>query len=218
MEVIRVDLNKDYAEAINRAVFILQEGGVIVYPTDTLYGLGANALDPKAVKKVFDIKRRTLSKPLPIIARDMRWVRELAFISPRNEKILTELWPGKFTAILPQKEIIPDIVTSGTKTVGVRIADFPFLDMLLGKFGYPLTSTSANIANEEASQDIDVIIRSFRDAKDRPDAILDVGVLPPSGPSTILDLTADKPRILRIGASKPDQLLKLLELPQDHGL
>jgi L-threonylcarbamoyladenylate synthase len=218
MEVIQVDLHKDYAGAVERAVFILQEGGVIVHPTDTLYGLGANALDARAAKKIFMIKERPLTMPLPVLVRDMRWAHELADISPRNEEILKKLWPGKFTAILPRKKIVPDIITSGSETVGLRIADYPLMDALLAKLGYPLTMTSANMSGEESSQDIDEVIAVFSGAKRRPDLVIDVGTLPPSSPSTLLDLTTDKPKILRIGAAKPDELMKLLEFAQNHGL
>lgn len=218
MEVIRVDLNKDYTEAIERAVFILQEGGVVVFPTDTLYGVGANALDVRSVKKVFSVKDRPASKPLPVIARNMRWMEELVHIKPAQYRILEKVWPGKVTVVLPKKDIIPDSVTAGSKTVGVRIPDYPFVDALLEKFGYPITATSANLSGDESTGNIDQVIRSFSDRSIRPDLVIDVGVLPQSDPSTILDLTSDRPKILRIGAAKPDQILKLLELSNDHGV
>lgn len=82
MEIIQVDLNKDYSEAIASAIAVLSSGGVVVYPTDTLYGLGVNALDEKAVEKVFKIKKRSFSKPLPIVVRNMIWAKELAHIEP----------------------------------------------------------------------------------------------------------------------------------------
>lgn len=218
MEVIRVDLNKDYAEAVERTVFNLQQGGVVVFPTDTLYGLGANALNTYAVQKVFSIKGRPASKPLPVIARNMRWMEELVEIKPNQRQLLEKVWPGKVTVVLPKKDTIPDAVTGGSTTVGVRIPDHPFVDAVLDKLGYPITATSANVSGEESTGDIENIIRSFSEQRIRPDLIVDVGVLPQSEPSTILDLTSATPKILRIGAAKPDQLLKLLEMANEHGL
>src|SRR3989344_5673474 len=158
MRVIQIDLNKDYTEAINEAVEVLNRGGVVVYPTDTLYGLGANALNPEAVEKVFAIKGRELGKPLPVIVKNMMWAEELANISSRNKEILNKAWPGKFTAVLTNKKIIPEVLNSGVKSIGMRIPDFVFTDKLLGKFGYPLTATSANVPGHEPTNDINKII------------------------------------------------------------
>lgn len=212
MKILQVDLNKDYTGAIREAIDVLKNGGVVVYPTDTLYGLGANALEPKAVEKVFAIKGRDFSKPLPIIVKNLIWADELAYISPRNQTILKKAWPGKFTAILPKKDIVPEIVNAGTANIGIRIPDFVFTDKLLSKFGYPLTATSANVLGHEPTNDINKIMEILYARAIQPDLIIDVGVLPPSEPSVIVDLTGDKLKILRISPTSPDKLLKLLEL------
>lgn len=231
MKILSVDLNKDYINVITETITVLRRGGVIVYPTDTVYGLGANACDEWAVEQVFKIKNRPLSKPLPIMARNMKWVKELAFVPPKLERVLEEIWlaplevdhpenfsgrsrtltgPSATTVVLPKKSVIPKIITAGHKTVGIRIPNYPFIDKLLGKFGYPITATSANISGEEPTGDINKVIASFQDKIWKPDLIIDAGVLPPSEPSTILDLSHIKPKILRVGPSKPEQLLKLL--------
>ncbi|MDP3697479.1 MAG: L-threonylcarbamoyladenylate synthase [Candidatus Taylorbacteria bacterium] len=213
MRVIQVDPSKDYSEAIKEAVRVLASGGIIICPTDTLYGIGCNALDGKAVRKIFEIKDRPLSKPLPIIVRDIKWAKELADVSKKNEKILQKIWPGRVTVVLPKKEIIPDILTSGKKTVGIRMPDYPLIDQLLKIFGYPIVSTSANISGEEPTQDINQIIEIFsRRLTRQPDLALDAGILPKSEPSAILDLTGDKPKISRIDPSKPEEFLKLLNI------
>ncbi len=212
MRVIQIDLNKDYREAIDEAVAILSLGGVVVYPTDTIYGLGANALDLKGVERIFRIKKRSLSKPLPIIAKNMIWVNELAYINSKNKELLKKAWPGKITAILPKKNIVPSMVTAQAGAVGIRIPDFIFTDKLLGKFGYPLTATSANISGDPETTDINKVIEVFEQALWKPDLIIDAGILPPSDPSMVVDLTSEKPKILRVGPSKPQQFLKLLEL------
>lgn len=210
MKIISIDLKKDYTEAIVIALQILKQGGTIVYPTDTIYGLGANACDEHAVDLIYKIKNRSYKKPLPIIARNLKWVGELAFVPPKLEKTLNRLWPGPTTIILPKKSAVPPIVTSGLQTVGIRIPDFEFTDKLLGKFGYPLTATSANLAGDEGTGDITKIINDFRGQLWKPDLILDAGILPKNLPSSILDLSTIKPKILRVGPSKPAELMKIL--------
>ena len=213
MKIIQIDLNKDYSEALKEAASVLEAGGVIICPTDTIYGIGCNALDEKAVKKIFEIKNRPWAKPLPVVVRDTRWVKELAFVDKKHEATFEKIWPGRVTAILNKKEIIPDIVTSNQKTVGIRIPNHPLIDQLLKLFGYPMALTSANVSGEEPTQDINEIIEIFSQRLSRqPDLILDVGILPKSEPSAILDLTGEKPKISRIGPSKPDELLKILNI------
>ena len=204
------DLN--FKETLEEAIFVLKQGGVVVYPTDTLYGLGANALDESSIIKVFKIKNRPFHKPLPIIVKNMLWAKELSFIYSREEKILNSVWPGAVTAVLPKRNIIPAVLTSGQHSIGIRIPNYRFIDKLLGKFGYPLTSTSANISGQQPSNKISDIIDLFENSNFKPDLIINAGDLPESEPSTILDLTTDKPKILRVGPSKPETLLKLLEV------
>src|SRR3989338_7642953 len=100
MKVIQVDLNKGYSDVIRETVNVLNSGGTIIYPTDTLYGLGANAINEIAVRKIFRIKDRSFSKPLPVIVRDYSWVKKLANIKPGNEEIMKKVWPGKVTIVL----------------------------------------------------------------------------------------------------------------------
>lgn len=214
MRVISFDLKKDYTDTLLTAIEVLKKGGVIVYPTDTIYGLGTNACDYKAVEQIFKIKKRQLIKPLPIIARNINWVKELAYIPPKLEKILAKIWPGSVTIILPKKDIVPSVVTANRKNVGIRIPDSKFTDKLMGKFGYPLTATSANISGEEGLRDPKKIIEEFRDQLWKPDLILDAGILPKSLPSTILDLSTIQPKILRVGPTKPAQLMEILGLDQ----
>ncbi|OGN32890.1 MAG: threonylcarbamoyl-AMP synthase [Candidatus Yanofskybacteria bacterium RIFCSPLOWO2_02_FULL_47_9b] len=211
MKIVQIDLNKDYSEAMFEAISILRQGGTIVYPTDTVYGLGCNATDEFAVRHIYDIKQRA-TKPLPILARNMDWVEELVYLNDSQRKLAAKFWPGKFTLILPKRDIIPAIVTTGLPSVGIRIADYVFTNKLLGAFGYPIVATSANLSGGEATGDINKIIKEFARLPRRPDLIIDAGVLPVSNPSVLIDCTTDKPKVLRVGPSKPDELLKLLEM------
>lgn len=213
MRIVRVDLNKDYSDAIAEAVAVLESGGVIICPTDTVYGIGCNALDEKAVRRIFEIKNRPLSKPLPIIVRNIKWAKELAYISKRQEKLLQKVWPGRVTVVLAKREATPDIFTSGHRTISIRVPGHLLTDQLLKIFGYPIALTSANIFGEEPTQDINEIIEIFSGRLTRqPDLVLDAGILSKSEPSTILDLTADKPKILRVGPSNPKEFLELISI------
>lgn len=211
MKVVQIDLNKDCSEAIEAVCRVLKLGGTVVCPTDTVYGLGANACDNLAVDRIFKIKNRPYHKPLPIVVKNLGWVAAVAYIDLRNKKVVEAIWPGTTTAILPKRDLLSSLVTSGGSTVGIRIPSFQFIDRLLGKFGYPLTATSTNISGEETTNDVDKIIKRFENCKYRPDLIVDAGILPKSKLSTVLDLASEQPKILRVGPSKPGQLLKLLE-------
>jgi len=213
MKVLRIDLHKDYSDAVKEAVSVLESGGVVIYPTDTLYGIGGNALDENIVRRVFEIKERPLTKPLPMIARNMNWVKELVYVNRRQEAILEKVWPGRVTAVLSKREMVPDLLTAGHKTVGVRVPDHQFLDEILKRFGYPLISTAANVSGDEPTSDINEIIDIFSQRLlKQPDLVLDVGILSKSDPSAVIDLTGSKPKILRIGPSKPEEFLKLLKI------
>lgn len=212
MKIIKVDLSGDFSKAIQEAIAVLKLGGVVVYPTDTLYGLGANALEAGPVERIFKVKQRPKSKPLPIAVRNIDWAKELAFIYQKEEKILNAVWPGAVSVVLPKRKIVPDILTAGQKNVAIRAPKSEFVDKLLGKFGYPIISSSANISDELPSFKVAEIIERFKNSEYKPDLVIDAGDLKESEPSTILDLTSDKPKILRVGPVKPETLRKFLEV------
>lgn len=210
MQTLTIDLSGDHQAAIDRTVAVLQRGGTAVFPTDSLYGLGCNALDASAVGRVFDIKHRSYVRALPMLVRDLSWARELAYISPEQERTLSAFWPGKVTFVFPRRAIVPAIMCGGGQTIGIRAPDHPFLQSLLRHLGYPLAGTSANLSGQEATNDAKVIAESFAKAAPQPDLILDAGVLPSTEPSTVVDLSGRQPRILRQGAVRADKIIPLL--------
>lgn len=214
MKVLKVNLLGDYTDALREAVKVLKAGGTVIYPTDTIYGIGCNATDFKAVETVYRIKDRPLDKPLSVIARNMQWVNELALVPTKLAPMLEKLWPGAVTVILPKRDIIPSIVTAGGNNVGLRIPDFELTDKLLAKFGYPLISTSANMAGmgDEEAWNARAVIDDFKPRMWQPDLMLDAGNLPQSPPSTVIDFSSIKPKILRTGPVKPRQLEVILGL------
>src|SRR3989338_11699770 len=173
MRVIKVNLLGDYSKVLDSALEILRKGGVVVYPTDTVYGIGCNALDWKAVETIYRIKERAINKPLSVIARNVEWVKELALVPTKLEPVLAKLWPGAVTLILPKKNIIPSIVTANLPNVGMRIPNYELTDKLMSKFGYPIISTSANLAGEgDEAYDSGIVSAQFKDRIWQPDLFL----------------------------------------------
>lgn len=210
MQTLKIDLAADYMPVLERAVATVRRGGTAVFPTDTLYGLGCNALDATAVGRVFDIKHRSYVKALPMLVRDLSWAREIAYISPEQEKLIEQFWPGKVTFVLPRRPIVPAVMCGGGQTVGIRAPDYPFLQTMLRHLGYPLAGTSASRTGTEPTNDAARIVTDFSQTAPQPDVVIDAGLLPDSLPSTVVDLSGRMPRILRQGAVRADKILALL--------
>jgi L-threonylcarbamoyladenylate synthase len=210
MQTLKIDLAADYMPVLERTVNVLRRGGTVIFPTDTLYGLGCNALDGIAVGRVFDIKHRSYVKALPMLVRDLSWARELAYMTPEQEKLIDQFWPGKVTFVLPRRPIVPAVMCGGGQTVGVRAPDYPFLQTLLRHLGYPIAGTSASRTGTEPTNDAARITHDFAQTAPQPDIIVDAGLLPDSLPSTVVDLSGRQPRILRQGAVRADKILALL--------
>lgn len=213
MKVVKIDSQNLEPIVVFETVKILRMGGSIIFPTDTLYGLGVNATNEVAVRRLFKIKNRPYSKPVPIFVRDLEMLKKYVYLDRcGKEKLLESLWPGQVTVILRKKSALPDILTGDTNTIGVRIPDHPIPKLLVKSLGFPITATSANLSGEVPSLKIQEIISRFRTRHPQPDLILDAGDLPENKPSTILDLTQEKPRILRIGPVSKKELRQLLEM------
>ncbi len=192
------------AVAVEKAAEVLRAGGVVVAPTDTVYGLICNAADDTAIRKMFVIKRRPQEKAFPIFVRDIAHARRYAYISDAKAKFLAAVWPGALTAIFNHKEKLPAALTGGRDTIGIRIPDHPFVAALLGRLDMPLAQTSANIAGLPAARTAAEAIAYFEKNQDQPDLIIDGGSV--SGvSSTVIDCTGVSPLILRSGiVSKAD--------------
>lgn len=201
MKVLKLgeSLKKD-SEVLDKASQILKSGGVVLYPTETLYGLGANALDEAAVSKIFKIKKRDINKPLSVLVRDMQMAKKIACIDSKAELILNKIWPGPVTIVLRKKDILPYRVTADGETVAVRISSNLFVQSLMSRLDFPIISTSANFSGEDnliSSQEIGSI---FFHSEYSPDIFIDAGDLNSDKPSAIIDLTDIKnPRIVRMG-------------------
>lgn len=161
----------------------------MVCPTDTVYGLVCDFNNKKAVERLYRIKKRQKTKPVPIFIKDIKMARKLADIDSDQEKHLMLFWPGQVTAVLKKKK--------AKGTIGLRIPDYDFVCALIRRLNRPLTGTSANIAGEPASAKIKKIIKQFEGKKYVPDLIVSAGNLPENKPSKVIDLTVWPPKILR---------------------
>lgn len=168
--------------AIRAAAAAVAEGGAVVYPTETVYGLGANALDPDAVERVFEIKRRSRRKPLSLAVPTVDDALDLAEASDRAERFARRFLPGPVTVVLPRAPAIPDVLTAGRSRVGIRVPDHEVALALLRETP-PLTATSANESGAGSARTIDEIDPAVREAVD---AIVDGGETP-GGESTVVD-------------------------------
>jgi L-threonylcarbamoyladenylate synthase len=188
-------------KAVEKAVEYLQRGQVIICPTDTIYGFLADATNNKAVQRIFDIKGREKDKPLPVFVKNLEMAKKYALIDDGMEAFLDEIWPGKITVALPTKDNsdLSLLICGNKKTVGLRIPDYKLIREILEKFNKPLTGTSANIAGMPSTVKIDVVFKQFEDREMRPDLVLNGGNLPENNPSTIIDFSSDKPKIIRKG-------------------
>jgi len=196
MEILKLS-PKNLKKAVKKTAKLLEEGGVIVCPTDTVYGLIADAFNSKAVKKIFKIKKRPKTKPLGVFVENISRVKKLALVDAKQEKFLEKNTPGKITVILKKKIDcnLADLV--GTKrTIGMRIIKNKFINELLKKIKKTLAQTSANISGRKTPNNIEEIIKQFNRSKLKPDLIIDAGRLPKRKPSKIIDLTSGKPKIL----------------------
>jgi L-threonylcarbamoyladenylate synthase len=202
MKVIKVNASAPEGKKLQLIVNMLKEGKALVLPTDTAYGLCANALDERAVERIFKIKERLKSKPLSVMVRDIGMAKTISYIQDREEKILKRYLPGPFTFVLQKKKVVPDILTAGQNSIGIRIPDNKVVKKIMEKVDFPLTATSANVSDELPPYSVGEVLEQYKSKKEKPDLIVGVGRLPKVKPSTVVDLTCDPPRVLREGPVK----------------
>lgn len=184
----------------------LDSGAVAVIPTDTLYGLAANAGDARAVASVYALKGRSFDKPLPVVVRDLAQAAELSSRLPAIfEALATAFWPGPLTLIVPAAPHLPPALTASTGALAMRQPDQPLLAALLHATGYALTATSANRSGDPACRTVEEVAAQF--GADCP-LLVDAGPSPSALPSTIVDLCGPQPRIIRAGAIAADRLAR----------
>jgi len=183
---------------LKAAADVLRDGGLIVYPTDSIYGLGCDLFNKRAIEKIYQIKGNDKRKYLSFICPDLKGISEYAYVSNAAYKIMRHLLPGPYTFILNATRQVPKVLLEKRKTVGIRVPDHSVCQALLAEFGNPVISTSASLPDQEYIGNPDAIESTFARWVD---LFLDAG---PGGlePSTVIDLTEDEPVMIRQGKGK----------------
>jgi L-threonylcarbamoyladenylate synthase len=185
-------------EALARAATVLRDGGLVAFPTETFYGLGASANDGTAVRRVFDVKGRDESKPLLVLVDSIAMAESLAAdVTEQARALMASHWPGALTLVLRARAGLPRELTGGTGTIGVRLSAHPVARRLVSALGSPLTAPSANLQGGAPPTTAAGVLRVFDGAVD---LVLDGGATAGGPPSTVVDVTVDAPRVLRQGA------------------
>jgi len=193
-------------EAIKAAGYLLREGGVVVYPTETVYGIGCIPSDPDAAQRICELKGRA-DKPLPLICADIKAARKVVEMTPDAEKLATKFWPGPLTMVLPAKVKYSMWVQRGAKTLGVRVSPYPMAQKLAKEAGGVIVSTSANISGDEPAKSADEAKKIFGN---KVDIILDGGPSPGVESSTVVDLSGEEVWLLRKGPVSGDEIMAAL--------
>jgi len=184
MEIIKLNPISPEPEVVEKVRATLLKGGVIAYPTDTVYGLGALASDRLAVKKIKEIKGRAENKPLSIMVRDFEMADYYGELRPGAEKYL----PGRFTILLKKKNTVPAWITPND-FVGVRIPDYPFTKLLMTKLLEAVVTTSANLSRQQPAHSIPDLLAQVGERADMIDLIVDAGELAFNPPSTLINMS-----------------------------
>ena len=198
---ILIDPTKPKPRAVTRVADILVSGGIIVYPTDTVYGLGCCISNKKGIDKINSIKASI--KPRSIMFSDIQSITRYAKISNEAFRVLRSLLPGPYTIILPATRLVPRLLQSNRKAIGVRIPDHWFCKAIVDEIGEPIITTSVPMSNERLHIDP---IEIESDLGHRVDAIVDSGILPDI-PSTVLSLETDTLEVIRQGLGQTDILV-----------
>ena len=198
MKRIQIHPENPQSRYLKTATELLRDGGLLIYPTDSVYGLGCDLFNKNAVEKIYRIKGNDKRKLLSFICHDLKNIAEYAYISNAAYKIMRHLLPGPYTFILNATKQVPKILLEKRKTVGIRVPDNVVCQALLAEFGSPIISTSACLSDQEYLSDPDEIEATFLHLAD---LFMDSG---PGGldPSTVVDFTQDEPVVIRQGKGR----------------
>lgn len=185
---------------------ILREGGIGIFPTETVYGIGTNGLNSEDIKRIYDIKNRPYNKPISLLVSDITMIEKVAKnITEIEYKIIKNFFPGPITLILEKSDIVPDILTSGGNTVGVRMPEEKIALELIKNAGVPIATPSANITGKKSGTNYEEIIEDF---KDKVDFFIDGGNSRIGQGSTIVKIENNIPKILRQGAITLEEIME----------
>lgn len=207
-EVLKIDPKNPDKYLLTKAVRIIEEGGIIAYPTETFYGLGADGRNENAIERIFLIKGRDIRNPLSVIIGDRNDLRDLVEEIPESALPLIEtFWPGALTLVFKASQNVSSRLTAGTGKIGIRVSSHPIATALIKAFRHPITATSANPSGAGECNSVHEVIKCIGD---KIDAVIDGGQTPGRKGSTIIDVTTRLPVILRDGTISGPLILHAL--------
>lgn len=204
-KIVKIDNILPDNKTMEEAVKILKNGGLVVYPTETSYAIGADATNASAIKKIYKIKNRDEKKPIGVILSDINMAKKYSEITRKTEILIKKFMPGPLTVITRKKEKIPDILSKNE--IAFRISSNSVASNLTKKLNLPITATSANKSGQPAIYEIRELIENF---KDEVEMIIDSGNLPRNMSSTYLNMVDDKLEIRRTGPISKEKILRVV--------
>ena len=198
---VTVDDRWPNARQVGRIAEIIKQGGLVVYPTDTIYGLGCDMMNKRSVEKVYQMKGKDRKHPLSFICPDLKDIARFAVVSNIAYRLMKRILPGAYTVILPASREAPRLMMSKSATVGIRVPDHPVRQMLLENLDNPIVTTSVPSPENVQFDDPEEIAHRLPFL----DGIINCGLIAPQ-PSTIIDLTTDVPRLIRQGKGSIDSI------------
>ncbi len=206
--MFKVDPQNPCKKTLRKVAELILKGKVVAYPTETVYGLGVNALDEGCVRRLFEIKGRP-KKPISVVVSDLNMAKRIAEINETALKLMKRFLPGPLTIVVKKKDVIPSILTAGTEKVGLRMPDHKVPLKIVEYSGVPITSTSANPSGKKSPTRAEEVIRYFGD---RVDVVVDGGETKLKVESTVIDTTTYPPKILRLGAITVEEIEEVVEV------
>ena len=206
-QYINMKNNLNY-DKLKEPAQIIRNGGIVIFPTETVYGIGTSGLDEDAIKKLYEVKLRPLNKPISLLVNNLEMVEKIAKnITEVEYRLMEKFFPGPLTIILEKKDIVPDILTSNTNTVGIRMPSGEIAKKLIEFAGVPIATSSSNISGKPSGTNITDIKKDF---KGKVDCFIDNGESELGIPSTVIRIIDDIPHILRQGAISEEEIRKVI--------
>ena len=193
---------------LKKAAQLIKQGGIAIFPTETVYGIGANGLDESAIKKLYQIKQRPLSKPISLLVNSIDMINSITEnITKEEYSLIKKFMPGPLTIILKKKKIIPDILTANSDTVGIRMPENEISLKLIEYAGVPIATSSANISGQESNTKVN---ENLKELKEKVDVFIDGGESKIGIASTVVQIVNGSPKILREGKKKKKEIQKCI--------
>ena len=194
---------------VEGAIEILKNGGIVAFPTDTVYGLGGDVFNVATVQRIYRVKERSKNLPLPVLLADSTQLADIVASVPEIARyLMRHFWPGGLTLVLPKKDTLPDIITAGSNKVAVRIPDHVVPISLIRGLGVPIIGTSANISDKPSPVTAEEVEQQIGS---QVDLIIDMGRCPGGLESTVVDVTGEIPVVLRQGVISEGEIRRLYQ-------